>query len=284
MKEYTKRMGLRKHALRVLFFLVVPLVCLGGLPQPAVTYYGQAKDGYGWPYTKDATIFLVSGTNRLAEYEINGSLSPGVNFMLTVPLDDGRDTELYSQVAVHTGETVSIVVQDLYGQHTIMESNTVPAIPAQGEVLLINVTAGTDIDHDGLSDAWEQELVNYLMDPAISNIWDIQPGDDPDGDRCSNFHEYISGTFAFLDYDYFYAEMLEPTSNGRVRIEFLSVNGKVYGLEQTTNAMSGVWSGCAYSRTETGELEEGPAEGSGDWFTFYVPLTPTNRILRMTVR
>jgi hypothetical protein len=204
--------------------------------------------------------------------------------MLTVPLDDGRDTNRYSQVAVCTGERVSIVVQDLYGQHTIMESNAVPDIPAQGEVLMINVTAGTDIDHDGLSDAWEQELINYLMDPAITNIWDVHPGDDPDGDQCSNLHEYVAGTFAFLDYDYFYAELFEQMTNRYAMIKFLSVKGKVYGLEQTTNALQGVWTSCARARAQGGALETGPAEGTGDWFTFYVPLTPTNRILRMTVR
>jgi len=255
-----------------------------GLPQPAVTYYGQAKDGFGWPYTENATVYLMSTTNRLAQHEVNGSLSPGVNFMLSVPLDDGRDTNNYSQVAARTGEPVSIVVQDLYGQHTIMESNEVPVIPEQGEVLMINVTAGTDIDGDGLPDAWEQELINYLMDPAITNIWDVTPGADPDDDRCSNYHEYTAGTFAFLDYDYFYAEMFDRMSNGWAKIEFLSVAGKVYGVEQATTALTSTWTSCEYAHEENHPLTCDLAEGSGDWLTLYVPLTVTNRLLRMTVR
>ena len=77
-----------------------------------VVYYGQAKDGFGWPYRRDADVILLHGTNEIARHTIVGSLAPGVNFALNVPLDDGRDATAYARNALRTGEVVSIIVQD----------------------------------------------------------------------------------------------------------------------------------------------------------------------------
>jgi hypothetical protein len=255
-----------------------------GLPQPMVVYYGQAKDGYGWPYTKDATVILLSGTNECTRHNIAGSLSPGVNFALYAPLDDSRDTNRYVRNAVRTGEVVSIVVQDRYGQKTILESNAVPAVTKPGDILLINVTAGTDSDGDGLPDEWEQEMLDWGSNPSVTSILDIARAGDYDGDGQSNGDEYGAGTFAFLDYDFFFAEQLESTTNGRLRIEWLSIPAKVYNVQCSSNLPAGIWEDCEYSLTETGALQTGPAEGNGDWFSFYVPVLERTRAFRLTVK
>ncbi len=277
-----QKAGLRSVALCALSVLL-PVSSLGGLPQPMVVYYGQAKDGFGWPYTEYASVILLSGTNEYARHSINGSLSPGVNFALYVPLDDGRDTNRYVRNAARTGEVVSIAVQDTYGRKTIMESNAVPAVTTPGDIILVNVTAGTDTDGDGLPDEWEQEMLDWGTNPAITSIWDIAGLGDYDGDGQPNGDEYRAGTFAFLDYDYFFAEHFSRTANGRLRIEFLSVNAKVYNVERSTNVSAGVWDDCEYSLTETGAFQTGPAEGDGDWFSFYVPVPEPHLALRLLV-
>jgi len=216
-------------------------------------------------------------------HTINGSLSPGVNFALYVPIDDGRDTNRYSRTAMRKGEVVSIVVQDTYGQKTIMESNAVPAVTVPGDIILVNITAGTDTDGDGLPDEWEQELLNWGSNPGASNIWDITPTGDYDGDGQSNGDEYGAGTFAFLDYDFFFAEHFALTTNGRFKVEFLSIPAKVYMIQSTTNMPSGIWEDCEYSLTETGTLQTGPAEGTGSSFSFFVPLDERARTFRLTV-
>ncbi len=257
-----------------------------GMPQPMVVYYGQAKDSFGWPYRSGADVILLSGTNDVARHSIDGSLSPGVNFMLQVPIDDGRDEVRYVGSAMRTGEVVSIVVRDMYGQMTIMESNAVPTIPASGEIVLVNVTAGEDTDGDGLSDDWERELIAWASNPAYTSIDDIHPGDDFDGDGQSNEDEYHSGTFAFLDYDYFYAEVFEKAANGRYFITFLTVPGKIYRIESAPiEAIDGGydWSPCTYALTETGDWQEGPVEGAGDWISFYVPPPESNLVWRLEV-
>lgn len=251
-----------------------------------VVYYGQAKDGFGWPYQDGADVILLSGTNEVARHDIDGSLTPGVNFMLQVPIDDGRDDDRYVGTAMRTGEVVSIVVRDSVGQKTIMESNAVPAIPAAGEIVLVNVTAGEDTDGDGLSDDWERELIAWLNDPAFSTIEDIHPGDDADGDGQANEDEYHAGTFAFLNYDFFYAEQFKPAANDRYYIEFLGIPGKVYRIEDAEiDVVAGGydWAPCAYALTETGDWQDGPVEGAGDWIRFYVPVPDTDWVWRLVV-
>ena len=82
---------------------------LAGLPQPMCVYYGQAQDGYGFPYTTNATVVLLHGTNEVASHSIRGSLSPGVNFALYVHIDDGSAAQAYSPRALRSGELVRLL-------------------------------------------------------------------------------------------------------------------------------------------------------------------------------
>jgi hypothetical protein len=277
-----------KPAMKVRFLvfalvLLVQCVSLAGLPQPMVVYYGQAKDGFGWPYAENATVILLRGTNECARHNVAGSISPGVNFVLSVPLDDGRDTNRYVATAVRTGEVVTIVVDDWYGRKAIMES-PVPAVTQPGDMILVNVTAASDADADGLPDEWEQELIDWGLRPEYSSIWDINAGDDYDGDTQSNGDEYGAGTFAFLDYDYFFIEHYTLLPIGRARLEFLSVNGKVYTVQSTTNLVAKAWADSPYAFSETGGFQTGPVEGDGDWLSFYVPVFGPHRMWRLMVR
>jgi hypothetical protein len=278
----------RSLPFHVLFALcsafLVPRSSWAGLPQPMVVYYGQARDGFGWPYKKDATVVLLRGTSECARCAIRGSRSPGVNFALYVPLDDARDTNRYVRSAVRTGETVSIVVDDLYGRKTIMESNAVPCVTAPGDLILVNVTAGSDTDGDGLPDEWEQEMVDWGFNPDIASIWDVRGADDYDGDGQSNAEEYRAGTFAFLDYDYFFAERFALTAGGRMKIEFLSVAGKVYSVQACTNLVVNRWEDCAYSPSDGGALQSGPREGDGGWMSFYVTVLAPEQAFKLEVR
>jgi len=257
---------------------------LAGLPQPLIVYYGQAKDWFGWPYTDNATVILLRGTNECARQPIKGSLSPGVNFALQVPFDDGRDTNRYVRNAVRAGDAVSVVVDDCDGRKTVMENGTVPAVTTPGDMILVNVTAATDADGDRLPDEWEQVLIDWGLHPNYTNIWDINAGDDYDGDGQSNGDEYRAGTFAFLDYDYFFVEHMERTGNGRLGLDFLSVLGKAYNLQYSTNLYAGIWTDCEYSLSDTGALQTAPTEGDGAWFSFFVPIVNTFRAFRLTVR
>lgn len=256
------------------------------MPQPMIVYYGQALDDFGWPYMRDATVLLRRGTNDIAEHAISGSLSPGVNFALYAPLDDGRDTNRYVGTAVRTGEVVTIVVQDTWGERTLLETNSIPAVTKPGDLILVNVTAGTDSDGDGLPDEWEQWLVDLSTNPAIASVADIHAEDDFDGDGVPNGDEYRAGTFAFLDYDYFFLERSRLSAQGWWLIQFLSVPGKVYRLYeayQVPTYPGDTWSPGVYSTSDGGALGAGVVEGDGGWTSLYIPMTNSPRAYKMHV-
>ena len=143
---------------------------------------------------------------------------------------------------------------------------------------MINATAGTDTNHDGLPDQWEQELV-YWSFGALTNISQMNPQDDFDGDGQSNLAEYLAGTFAFLNYDYFYAEDYGMTTNGRFRITFLSVPGKIYGARYVTDTGLSRWTPSPIAVSDTADFQTTPIEGNGDWLSIYVPGDLAQRLL-----
>ena len=271
----------RKQA--ILFFALLAMVVQAGLPQPMCVFYGQAKDDFGWPYMNGADVVLRSGTNEYARHTITGSLSPGVNFALYVHLDDATGDAPYSPFAMNPGDGFEIVVIDGDGEKTIMETNALPTVGNPGDVVLVNVTAGEDEDADGLSDEWERYLVSVSQNPYINSIEDVRPEDDYDGDGSSNGDEYLAGTMPFLDYDYFFAEHVNWFSNGWVQLEFLSVPGKVYRVYSSTNLTEEGWSEREYSTQPGGTLQTGPAEGDGDWFSFYLKIKGSSDFFKMTV-
>jgi hypothetical protein len=267
---------------------LIPVLCLtpgsalAGVPQPLCIYYGEALDGFGWPYTTNAEVVLLHGTDEIAHQEIAGSLSPGVNFALEVHLDDGQGTQNYSPRALRSGDLVSIVVRDAYGEHTLMPEQVIPPVGAPGEIITVNVTAGNDSDLDGLPDLWEEELV-YWSYGALGSILDVHPWDDFDGDGQSNGDEYRAGTFAFLSYDYFFAEDYGLTSNGRFRISFLSVPGKLYGARYVTALNQRIWAASPVAASDTAPFGTTPIEGTGDWLSIYLPGTLSSAVFHATV-
>ena len=269
-----------KNYLSLFFLLLGTAITHAGVPQPMCIFYGQAKNGFGWPYTSSADVVLRVGTNEYARSTISGSLKPGVNFALYVHLDDGNGTA-YSPHALHSGDSIKIIVIDEYGEKTIMETNAIPAVGQPGETILVNVTAGTDSDHDGLPDEWEKKL---LESGTQTSILDIHPNDDFDGDGVSNWKEYLAGTIAYMANDYFFIENQEITPNGRLRLEYLSVPGKIYWVESTTNLSENIWITAPFATSDEGSLRTAPLIGDGNWQYLYLPLTGPSRQFKLKVQ
>lgn len=263
--------------------LVLPTPARAGLPQPLCIFYGQARDGYGLPYAANAAVILLHGTNEVARQTIHGSLAAGVNFALSIHLDEGRTAARYSRRALRSGDLVSLRIRDADGERTIMESATIPPVGKPGELLLLNVTAGEDTDNDGLSDQWEWELIAW-SEGALRSLDEVRGEDDFDGDRSSNREEYEAGTFAFLDYDALFIEELLPTASGSLRLTFLSVPGKIYTLTTAGEIGQPSWDPCAFALADAGPAQVTPVEGDGAWMSFYVPAEPSTRFYRIAVR
>ncbi len=264
-------LGVRGEPFLRCFVVVVGMVAsvFAGLPRPCCIFYGQAKDEYGWPYTRDAEVIMRVNGAELKRHRIDGSVSPGVNFLFRVPIDNGSGG-VYAQRAARSGDAVSFAVVAGGEERTILETNLVMSVGDPGEILSINVTAGNDTDNDRLPDAWEEWIVSWSTDPAVRFITDVDGADDFDGDGMSNRDEYQAGTDPTWDADYFYIEDIECAASKRLRIVCLTVPGKVYRLDARLNLTGSVWQPAPCARSETAPLTDGPIEGTGDFISLYI--------------
>jgi len=277
--QQTLRHGTR--AAGVLLLLVG--IARAGLPQPSFILYGQARDEEGWPYQSDAQIILKVNGSVCATHDIKGSIRPGVNFVLRVPLDSGSGTP-YSSAAARPGDSISIVVFAGGTERTIMAPSPLPNLGTAGGILNIDVTAGTDSDHDGLPDEWEQWLVDYDWYDAVKSIADVNPQDDFDKDGVSNRDEFLAGSFAELDYDYFHIESEELAAEDRVCLAFLSIPGKVYTVSSATNLVAAGWSPCPVATSLASPLSGDRIEGTGGFLYLYVERKNPQSFYRLEVR
>ena len=98
-----------------------------------------------------------------------------------------------------------------------------------------------------------------------------------------NGDEYGAGTFAFLDYDKFFAEEYSQTTNGRFRITFLRVAGKLYGARYVTALNHSQWTPSPLAVSDTAGFQTTPIEGTGDWLSMYLPMGSSSSFFRPTV-
>ncbi|HAB14935.1 MAG TPA: hypothetical protein PLX89_05980 [Verrucomicrobiota bacterium] len=273
---------LRKATVWLVWVSLVSWAGWAGVPQPMCIFYGQAVDGYGLPYTTNATVILRRGSNEIARHVIRGSLTPGVNFVLYAHLDEGRTTNYYTTRAVRSGESVSIVVRDLEGEKLIME-RPVPPVSRPGTQISIHATAAEDEDGDGLPDPWERELITW-SGGQLNNLAEVRGEDDLDGDGQTNLQEYQAGTFPFFDRDLFFAEETTLTPNGNIRITFWSIAGKVYLAECVADPSQPEWNFCPWALSDTGPTQAAPVEGTGDWLSLYLPIETDFRLFRLVVK
>ncbi|MDA3926513.1 MAG: hypothetical protein PF904_17620 [Kiritimatiellae bacterium] len=265
----------------LLLLLLLPAVVMAGLPRPSCIYYGQAKDGYGRPFQKGAEVLMRSGTNVVSVYAIDGILAPGVNFKLRVAIDSGVGDE-YVPYAVKAGDPLDLVIRVNGVERSMMQYSSLTA-GNPGEAIALYVTTSLDMDGDGLPDDWELQMLAN-SGGAITNIAQITPSGDFDQDGASNLDEYLSGTFAFLDYDYFSINEMETTENGRLKFHFLTAPGITYQLWTTESVASGDWAMIPFS---LGDLDA-PAHlgliGNGYFTTIYIDAAKKRQFFRLLAR
>jgi hypothetical protein len=110
---------------------------------------------------------------------------------------------------------------------------------AEDEAGLAIGTVSTDVDKDGLPDAWEQQIVDADPNDQLQSIADVLPTGDYDGDGNSNYAEFVAGTSP-TDAGSRFIASVPPTSGGASpTIRWSSVAGKTYTLHKSTNLQAG---------------------------------------------
>lgn len=94
-----------------------------------------------------------------------------------------------------------------------------------------------DVDADGLPVSFEQLIVN-ASGGAITNVAQVNPDDDFDGDGQSNQEEYIAGVDPTDPASIFAVTPPQPLPGGFV-ISWNAVQGRLYDVYWATNLMSG---------------------------------------------
>ena len=107
---------------------------------------------------------------------------------------------------------------------------------------LFATAASDDANGNGIPDTIDQQIADANPNDGLTTIWDVQPGDDFDGDGVSNLAEALAGTSPTDAGSFFALSAINPVSGSTNRqfvVRWYSVNGKTYTLHKSTNLVSG---------------------------------------------
>jgi hypothetical protein len=258
-------------------------VLFAALPTPSCVFYGEVRDEYGVPYVENAEVILRVAGRECNRWPIVGILAPGVNFKLMLEMDEGTGA-LYATYAARAGQSVSLSVLTQGGERPIVETHAL-AVGQPGEFIGVYVNTGSDTDGDGLPDEWEQLLVDNSSG-GLSDISQVQPEDDFDGDGVSNLDEYRGGTYAFLGDDFLAVEEMASLVGGRLRLRFLTTRGITYQVLAAKQIGEGTeWQTQRFSLGESDASAPHDAlVGDGYYVSVYVPVTDPSQFYRLVAQ
>jgi len=271
---------------RARIYTILPAVWLAvstaatAVPRLGCIYYGQVRNAFGRPCSVDDGVKLVAQHDgeELTFCEVGVAIGPGVNYMLQVNVASPGDT--LEEGVVHEGDPVQLVpTVATVPQAAIGQTNVV--VGQGGTSTRLDLILGEDRDGDGLPDEWEQFMLDAVgPGSGVTNITDIGPEDDFDGDGASNREEFYMGTFAFLSTDVLRIEEFSRVGTGRFRMRFLSTAGLNYELHGGTNALSDTWQVVTISTNEAVGAAT-TVTGDGDFLSIYVGTNTWSQFYRL---
>lgn len=202
-------------------------------PAPHHTIYGMIRDEWGNPIpASSATVLLEAAPGTVIVSEMSPDVRVDANYRIHVPMDAGKTPDLYKPSALWPVVPYKIKVRIGDTVYLPMEMLTDFAMGNPSEKTRLDLTLGEDLDHDGMPDAWERALIAAAGGEL--SLEDIQGGGDFDGDGIRNLDEYLAGTYAFDPEDGFSLK-LRGLTNGNAVLEFLSIRGRTYSIEASSN-------------------------------------------------
>lgn len=117
-----------------------------------------------------------------------------------------------------------------YDQLACSDNMPVDGVLTPGEENIAGGTEG-DLDGDGLPDGWEREVCGHTG---------LTADGDYDGDRVSNWGEYVAGTHAGNSNSLFKVDP-EPFAGSEFVISWQAVTGRSYTVEYCDSLCTGQW-------------------------------------------
>jgi len=178
---------------------------------------------------------------------------------------------------VRKGDTVTVSVQVKGVEQPLLGGSSMPVIGNAGDAVRLNLNLGTDLDGDGLSDQWETELIINNSDGRYTNIYDVLPGDDFDGDGVANKDEFLAGTQPQWPEDVFEANKWMLNADGLLALCFYTKQGMTYEVLAAPPDLSGrgfPWKKVPFHTSPGSSESMSCTAGQSSRTFFYV--TPTN--------
>ena len=246
------------------------------VPKSPVITYGLIRDEYGTPYTaaSGVSVSLVAADAPDGKVYARSSVADrgtaGLNYRLSLELDSIGPERDY---AVLEGTQMKIRCQVGAAEATLSPVS-VFATPKAGTVQRLDYSTGTDVDGDGLPDAWEEWSLEIAGKTSSAEaIAAFTPDGDDDGDGMSNRAEYLAGTDPFLSTEMFEItdfKAVEGTS--RVMIRFTSMPDRKYHVVYSEKlGAEAVWVPVPTSKTVDGAAGYEKYSGTGRVLTIYAP-------------
>ena len=212
-------------------------------PDPAASV--ALADGYAYVGNGAATVRTISLTNPAAPALV-GTMSAG-GFGLAAANSavygaDGRRTGTGLDISDPLTPVANLSLSNLtFALRVRARGGLVLVAEDEAGLALFQTGAGTDINHNGIPDALDQQIVDADPNDALTSIWDVQPDDDFDGDGMSNLAEFRAGTSPVDAGSFFAISTANPVAgnNGQFVLRWFSEPGKTYTIHQSTNLLEG---------------------------------------------
>jgi hypothetical protein len=145
---------------------------------------------------------------------------------------------------------------------------------AEDDAGLALLSNSTDVDQDGMLDAWEQQLISLsaATNGPLRAIWDVLPGDDFDQDGMSNYAEYRAGTLPGDPQSRFAAYLPAPPSGDAITLRWTSVAGQTYTIHRSTNITTGF--SAVTNVLASGPITEATLPTSGPGAFYLIEIEP----------
>lgn len=265
------------------FVLLFPLsVFSANFPLGTQIVSGSVKNYLNELYASDNAVKVqAADTNGhiLAECDVHSAVTgaTGENYLLEVPV-----TSTATGVSIAPGDLIRLYVID--GSDLKVAAGTVSSTKANADIRA-NLRV-VDITFFDSKSCYTNEQGKVAVANEYLALWSAyadgkqyDPDADEDGDKASNYFEYLSGTNPFDPSDYLAIKDFRLTSERTAAITFEYVGGHVYSILATPTLTKPVWA------TEKTVLPATTQDEPGETTIYVVPTEKTpNRFFMLDPR